>query len=191
MDSENKKSDAEEILSEFQKTHVDEPTEEPQAEAEPQVEAEPQAEAEPQVEAEPQAEKESKPTHETHNTIFIGIKPIMSYVTATLTQLASSEKESKPTHETHNTIFIGIKPIMSYVTATLTQLASLPIVTIAGRGKRITQAIDVSQMIVKRMNEVGYEIGDVRISSDSLVSKDGKKRNVSKIEIDLKNSSSN
>ena len=97
----------------------------------------------------------------------------------------------EPTHETHNTIFIGIKPIMSYVTATLTQLASLPIVTITGRGKRITQAIDVSQMIVKRMNEVGYEIGDVRISSDSLVSRDGKKRNVSKIEIDLKNSSSN
>jgi len=144
MDPENKKSDAEEILSEFQKTHGDEPVEEPQAEAEPQVEAEPQA-----------------------------------------------EKESKPTHETHNTIFIGIKPIMSYVTATLAQLASLPIVTIAGRGKRITQAIDVSQMIVKRMNEVGYEIGDVRISSDSLVSKDGKKRNVSKIEIDLKKSSDN
>ena len=148
MDSENQKSDAEEILSEFQKTHGDEPAEEPQ------VEAEPQAEAEPQTEAEPQAEKESKPPYETHNTIFI-----------------------------------GTKPIMSYVTATLAQLASLPIVTIAGRGKRITQAIDVSQMIVKRMNEVGYEISDVRISSDSLVSKDGKKRSVSKIEIDLKNSS--
>ena len=59
------------------------------------------------------------------------------------------------------------------------------------RGKRITQAIDVSQMIMKRMNEVGYEIGDVRISSDSLVSKDGQKRNVSKIEIDVKNPSSN
>ena len=44
-------------------------------------------------------------------------------------------------------------------------------------------------MIVKRMNEVGYEIGNIRISSDSLVSKDGKKRDVSKIEIDLKNSS--
>ena len=126
MNSENKKSDAEDILSEFQKTHGDEPVEEPQAEAEP-VE-EPQAKAEPQV-------------------------------------------ESEPAHQTHNMIFIGTKPIMSYVTATLTQLASLPIVTIAGRGKRITQAIDVSQMIVKRMNEVGYEIGDVRISSDSLVSK--------------------
>ena len=78
---------------------------------------------------------------------------------------------------------------MSYVTATLTQLASLPLVTIIARGKRITQAIDVSQMIVKRMNEVGYEINNVRISSDSLVSKDGKERPVSKIEIDIKNPS--
>ena len=60
---------------------------------------------------------------------------------------------------------MGGKTIMSYVTATLTQLASLPIVTIAGRGKRITQAIDVSQMIVKRMNEVGYEIDDAEIVS--------------------------
>ena len=83
---------------------------------------------------------------------------------------------------------MGTKPIMSYVTATLTQLASLPVVTLIARGKRITQAIDVSQMIVKRMNEVGYEISDVRISSDSLVSKDGQTRKVSKIEIDIKNS---
>ena len=129
MDPEGEKTDAEEILSEFQKTHGIEPAVEPQAKSEP--------------------------------------------------------------HETHNTIFIGIKPIMSYVTATLTQLAALSTVTIVARGKRITQAIDVSQMIVKRMNEVGYEISDVRISSDSLVSKDGQKRNVSKIEIDIKNSSVN
>ena len=135
MDPDGEKTDAEEILSEFQKTHGIEPAVEPQAEAEPQTKA--------------------------------------------------------GSHETHNTIFIGTKPIMSYVTATLTQLAALSIVTIVARGKRITQAIDVSQMIVKRMNEVGYEISDVRISSDSLVSKDGQKRNVSKIEIDIKNSSAN
>ena len=141
MDPEGEKTDAEEILSEFQKTHGIEPAVEQQAEAEPQGEAEPQAAAE--------------------------------------------------SHETHAVIIMGGKPIMSYVTATLAQLASLPIVTIAGRGKRITQAIDVSQMIVKRMNEVGYQINDVRISSDSLVSKDGKERPVSKIEIDIKNSSAN
>ena len=144
MDPEGEKTDAEEILSEFQKTHGIEPTVEPQTEAEPQPQAESETQAEPSTGTEP--------------------------------------------HETHNTIFVGTKPIMSYVTATLTQLASLPVVTLIARGKRITQAIDVSQMIVKRMNEVGYEIGDVRISSDSLVSKDGQTRKVSKIEIDIKNS---
>jgi len=133
MDSENKKSDAEEILSEFQQTHGDESVEEPQVESEPQV-----------------------------------------------------ETESEHAHQTHTVIIMGGKPIMSYVTATLTQLASLPIVTIAGRGKRITQAIDVSQMIVKRMKDVGYEINDIRISSDLLESKDGRERPVSKIEIDIK-----
>ena len=133
MNSENEKSDAEKILSEFQETHQDKPVEEPHVEAEPQVEAEPER---------PQ--------------------------------------------QTHDLIIMGTKPIMSYVSAILGKLASLPIVTIAGRGKRITQAIDVSQMIVKRMKDVGYEISDIRISSDLLESKDGRERNVSKIEIDIK-----
>ncbi len=74
---------------------------------------------------------------------------------------------------------------MTYVTATLTQLSTQPTVTIKARGKRITQAVDVSQMIVKRMNTVGYTISDVRIASDSLISQDGKKRNVSTMEIDI------
>jgi DNA-binding protein len=78
---------------------------------------------------------------------------------------------------------------MSYVTAALTRLSSFSIVTVKARGKRITQAIDVSQMIVKRMNEVGFTIDNVRISSDSLTSKDGQKRSVSVIEIDIKNTS--
>ena len=54
MDSGNKKSDAEEILSEFQKTHGDESTEELQAEPEPQAEPETKAEPEPQAETKPQ-----------------------------------------------------------------------------------------------------------------------------------------
>lgn len=82
-------------------------------------------------------------------------------------------------------VLIGIKPIMTYVTATLTQLATLPKITIKARGKRITQAVDVSQMIVKRMNTVGYEISDVRIASDSFTGEDGKNRKISTMEIDI------
>jgi len=90
--------------------------------------------------------------------------------------------EEKPTR---NLILIGVKPLVTYVNSTLTQLSTLPTVTIKARGKRITQAVDVSQFILKRMHSIGYSISDVRISSDALQSKDGKTRNVSTIEIDI------
>ncbi|MFM8659008.1 MAG: DNA-binding protein [Candidatus Nitrosotenuis sp.] len=93
--------------------------------------------------------------------------------------------EEEDSRKTRDVIFVGTKPIMTYVTATLTQLSTQPFVTIKARGQRITQAVDVSQMIVKKMNTVGYIVKDVRISSDSLLSQDGKTRNVSTIEIDI------
>ncbi|MBT7473983.1 MAG: DNA-binding protein [Nitrosopumilus sp.] len=89
------------------------------------------------------------------------------------------------TTEERNVIFIGTKPIMDYVSATLTQLSTRPTITIKARGKRITQAVDVSQMITKRMDAVGFVISDVRISSELLTSQDGKERKVSNMEIDI------
>ena len=80
---------------------------------------------------------------------------------------------------------VGVKPLVTYVNSTLTQLSTLPTVTIKARGQRITQAVDVSQFIMKRMHSIGYRISDVRISSDALESRDGKTRNVSTIEIDI------
>jgi len=74
---------------------------------------------------------------------------------------------------------------MTYVNATLTLLSNEPTVTIKARGKNITFAVDVSQMIVKRMNAVGYRVSSVRIFSEKLMSLDGKERNVSVMEIDV------
>ena len=90
--------------------------------------------------------------------------------------------EEKPTRKL---ILVGVKPLVTYVNSTLTQLSTLPTVTIKARGQRITQAVDVSQFIMKRMHSIGYRISDVRISSDALESRDGKTRNVSTIEIDI------
>lgn len=87
-----------------------------------------------------------------------------------------------------NVIFIGKKPIMTYVNATLTLLANEPTVTIKARGKSITTAVDVSQMIVKRLDAVGYKIADVRIFSERMTSLDGRERNVSTIEVDISRS---
>ena len=84
-----------------------------------------------------------------------------------------------------NIVFIGKKSILTYMNATLTLLASEPTVTIKARGKSITTAVDVSQMIVKRMHAMGYKISGVRIFSERMESKDGKERNVSTIEVDV------
>jgi DNA-binding protein len=83
----------------------------------------------------------------------------------------------------NNEIFIGKKPLMTYVTATLVQLANEPIVIIKARGKSITRAVDVAQIIVKRMDTLGYKICPVKIGSELVQSQDGKTRNVSTIEV--------
>ncbi len=82
-----------------------------------------------------------------------------------------------------NEIFIGKKPLMTYVTATLVQLANEPTVIIKARGKSITRAVDVAQIIVKRMDTLGYRTGPVHIGSEVVKSEDGKSRSVSTIEV--------
>jgi len=159
----NKPTEAEEIFSEFQKTKQEKQ----------QSEQITEGESTPQV---------SDPTSEPAQTVQETSEPEPSPEPQTETTTSPVEKtETKD----RNVIFVGTKPIMTYVTATLTQLSNQPTVTIKARGKRITQAVDVSQMIVKRMNTVGYTVSDVRIASDSLISQDGKKRNVSTMEIDI------
>jgi DNA-binding protein len=83
-------------------------------------------------------------------------------------------------------IYIGKKPLMAYVTSTLIQLANQPTVTIKARGLSIGRAVDVSQIILKRMENAGYVIGDVKIGSETVQSEDGRTRNVSTIEIEVK-----
>ena len=85
-------------------------------------------------------------------------------------------------------IYIGKKPLMAYVTSTLIQLANQPTVTIKARGLSIGRAVDVSQIILKRMENAGYTIGDVKIGSETVQSEDGRTRNVSTIEIVIKRS---
>ncbi len=84
-----------------------------------------------------------------------------------------------------NEIFIGKKPLMTYVTATLVQLASEDKVFVKARGNSIVTAVDVAQIIEKRMGNIGYRVGGVRLGSETLQSMDGRPRNVSTIEIEI------
>jgi len=90
-------------------------------------------------------------------------------------------RSNKPSNE----IFIGKKPLMVYVTATLVQLANEPTVVIKARGKSITRAVDVAQIIVKRMDTLGYKIGPSKLGSETVQAEDGRTRNVSTIEVPI------
>jgi DNA-binding protein len=82
------------------------------------------------------------------------------------------------------TIFIGKKPLMTYVTSAIIQLSTLPTVTIKARGLSIGHAVDVVQIVMQR-TKPAYTVGEIKIGSESLVSADGRNRNVSTIEIPL------
>jgi len=88
-------------------------------------------------------------------------------------------------NNTKDTVFIGKKHLMAYVTSTLFQLASLPTVNIKARGMSIARAVDVAQIILNRTKASGYTIGKIKIDSESLESSDGRKRDVSTIEIPI------
>ena len=86
-------------------------------------------------------------------------------------------------------IYIGKKPLMAYVTSTLIQLSNIPCVTIKARGMSIGRAVDVSQIISRKTENAGYAIGNIKLGSESLESQDGRMRNVSTIDIEVKRNS--
>ena len=112
----------------------------------------------------------------------------------TATEANTTTVTTKPTQTTkrpessgpRDTIYIGKKPLMAYVTSTLIQLANIPSVTIKARGMSIGRAVDVSQIISRKTESAGYAIGNIKLGSESLESQDGRTRNVSTIEIEVK-----
>ena len=106
--------------------------------------------------------------------------------TATVTTKPTQTTKRTESSGPRDTIYIGKKPLMAYVTSTLIQLANIPSVTIKARGMSIGRAVDVSQIISRKTESAGYAIGNIKLGSESLESQDGRTRNVSTIEIEVK-----
>ncbi|ABO36092.1 nucleoid protein Alba [Methanococcus maripaludis C5] len=85
-----------------------------------------------------------------------------------------------------NTVYVGNKGVMNYVLAVITQFNSenADEVIIKARGKAISRAVDVEEMVRKRfMSEI--KIKEINLGTDHVQSEDGKSINVSTIEIIL------
>jgi len=90
--------------------------------------------------------------------------------------------------EDENTVFIGEKPFMNYVTGVVMQFTTKGAkeVLIRARGKFISRAVDVAEVTTKRfLKDQNIAVKDIKIGSEEFENKEGKKVNVSTIDIAL------
>lgn len=87
-----------------------------------------------------------------------------------------------------NSVFIGSKPFMNYVTGIVIQFTAKNRneVVVKARGKNIQKAVDVSQSVRSRfLRDRNIEIKNVKIGGEEVENKEGRKMNISTIEITL------
>lgn len=97
-------------------------------------------------------------------------------------------QEEQIAHEDSNIIFIGEKPFMNYVTGVVTQFKTKnqQEVIIKARGKFISRAVDVAEVSAKKfLKEENIKVKDIKIDSQEFENKEGRKVNVSTIDITL------
>lgn len=90
--------------------------------------------------------------------------------------------------EDNNVVYIGTKPFMNYVTSVVIQFTTKKRdeVTIKARGKFISRAVDVAEVVKKRfLEDQNIAVKDIKIDSAEFENKEGRKVNVSTIEITL------
>ena len=83
-------------------------------------------------------------------------------------------------------VYVGNKPPMNYVLAVVTQIHNgQKTVKIKARGKAISRAVDVAEIVKNRFIE-DAKVDAINISTEKLKGENGEELNVSAIEITLK-----
>lgn len=87
-----------------------------------------------------------------------------------------------------NVVFVGNKAFMNYVTSVVMQFTTQNAqeVVVKARGKFISKAVDVVEVVRKRFLKDQVDVSNISIDSEEFENKDGKKVRVSSIEITLK-----
>ena len=104
------------------------------------------------------------------------------------TEIISEPKNVEGSVMDDNNIFIGGKPFMNYVTAVVMQFTTKGAkeVSIKARGKFIARAVDIAEVCRKRfLKDQNLQINDIKINSEEFENKEGRKVNVSTIDIVL------
>ena len=102
------------------------------------------------------------------------------------TEQKSEKQGQKKTDD--NVMFIGGKPFMNYVTGVVMQFTTnnAQEVVIKARGKFISKAVDVAEVVGKRfLKDQNLQVKEIKIDSEEFENKEGRKVNVSTMEITL------
>ena len=83
-----------------------------------------------------------------------------------------------------NAVFVGRRPTMNYVMATMMVLNKGEDCTVKARGRAISHAVDVCEILKNRFLK-GTEYKDIIITTEQLEGENGQSNNVSSIEIVL------
>ena len=84
-------------------------------------------------------------------------------------------------------VYIGSKPTMTYVFQVVTELNSgTGPVLVKARGVAIAKAVDVAEVVRRRLLKDQVEIGSIVIDTERLVNRDGREANVSAITIPMR-----
>ena len=83
-----------------------------------------------------------------------------------------------------NAVFVGRRPTMNYVMATMMVLNKGVDCTVKARGRAISHAVDVCEILKNRFLK-GTDYKDIIISTEQLEGENGQSNNVSSIEIVL------
>ncbi len=102
--------------------------------------------------------------------------------------MENTEKPVKHEKTNESIVFVGSKPFMNYVTGVIMQFTTqnAPEVTIRSRGKFISKAVDIAEVVSKRfLKDQNVQVKNIKIDSEEFENKEGKKINVSTMDIVL------
>jgi len=99
-------------------------------------------------------------------------------------QTTAPAQQSAPSQRSapYNHIFVGQKPVMNYAMSALIQLTQAGEVVVKARGMAISRAVDVAEIVTKRLGNGQFKVKDIGINTE-VVGEGPEQRNISSIEI--------
>src|SRR5713101_4565175 len=109
----------------------------------------------------PRTSKSNANDPEKEETANTTMQVTQTMQTEEAVQAQTMQRSSPPNH-----IFVGKKPVMSYAMSALIQLTQAGEIVVKARGMAISRAVDVAEIVTKRLGNGQFQIKDIGINTE-------------------------